>query len=87
MKNEVNETVETNNGEVIELQGMLVEEQQRWKSPTWWVGMVAIAAEGVCTVLTATGTISPEVSAAITTAFLGVFAYCNGNNPSVKGQY
>lgn len=88
MKTELNKDVQTiEEGELLELQGTLAEEQQRWKSPTWWVGMVAVVAQGVCAVAMATGALSPEVSAAITAAFAGVFAYCNGNNPSVKGKY
>lgn len=69
------------------VQGTLVEEQQRWKSKTWWVGMAAVIAQGVCSVAMATGALTPEVGAAITAGFAGVFAYCNGNNPSIRGQY
>lgn len=87
MNNQIKETVETKDGDMIELQGMLIEEQQRWKSPTWWIGMVAVIAQGACSVAMATGAITPEVGAAITAGFAGVFAYCNGNNPSIKGSY
>ncbi len=64
-----------------------VVEQSRTKSPTWWVGMACVAAQGVCSVLIAAGAIAPEVAAAVTAAFALVFAYCNGNNPSIKGNY
>lgn len=64
-----------------------VTEQLRTKSPTWWVGMVACVAQGVCAVLTASGSLSVEVSAAIQGAFAALFVYFNGNNPSIKGEY
>ncbi|MEG2189422.1 MAG: hypothetical protein RRY08_06280 [Christensenella sp.] len=64
-----------------------VTEQERVKSPTWWVGMAAVVAQGACAVMMAMGVLAPEVSAAIIAAFAAVFAYCNGNNPSIKGKY
>ncbi len=69
------------------MQEKTVIEQNRTRSITWWVGMAAVIAQGACSVAIATGALPPEVGAAITAGFAGVFAYCNGNNPSIKGSY
>lgn len=69
------------------MQEKTVLEQSRTQSVTWWVGMIAVVAQGICSALMAGGTITAEMGAAVTGAFAGIFAYCNGNNPSRKGQY
>lgn len=69
------------------LEEKTVVEQKRTQSRTWWVGMIACMAQGVCAVAVAAGIMPPGISAAVTGAFAAVLAYCNGNNPSIKGEY
>lgn len=69
------------------MQEKIFTEQKRSSSAIWWAGMAAAAAQGICAVAIASGAITAEVGAAITAGFAGVFAYCNGNNPSIKGSY
>lgn len=64
-----------------------MEEQKRYRSPIFWVGMAAVVVQGLCSIFVATGNLTQEVSAAIMAMFAGIFAFCNGNNPSIKGNY
>ncbi|MDL2238167.1 hypothetical protein LJC56_10155 [Christensenellaceae bacterium OttesenSCG-928-K19] len=64
-----------------------MEQQQRTQSKTWWLGMLSAVAEAVCGVLTASGYIPAEVGASVIAGLAIILGYCNGNNPSVKGQY
>lgn len=61
-------------------------EQKRTQSMTWWVGMAACVAQGVCAVLVATGCMTEVVAGAVMGAFAGIMSYFNTNNPSLRGR-
>ena len=64
-----------------------VTEQLRTKSTTWWVGMIDAIVVAVTGVLIAKGYIDEGVGGAIVAGSALIYGYCNGNNPSIKGQY
>ena len=61
--------------------------QSRMKSVIFWLGLLGVAVQSVLAVLVATGSINQEVSAAVLAGTSALLAYCNGNNPSLSGQY
>lgn len=61
--------------------------QRALQSIVWWVGLIACIVQGLCGVLVLYGVVTPDVTAAISVIFAGILAYCNGNNPNVRGQY
>lgn len=62
-------------------------EQERTNSRTWWVGMIGVVAQCVCSLCVLAGWISADVAVGIQTAIAPVLGYCNGNNPSIRGRY
>ena len=64
-----------------------MEMQSRAKSALWWVGLVSAVYEAVVATLVTAGVEMPVFVGAIGVALATVLVYCNGNNPSIKGQY
>ena len=62
-------------------------EQNRVRSVTWWVGMVDAVVTAITGVLMAAGAVSVEIGGAVVAGSAIVLAYCNGNNPSIRGKY
>ncbi len=66
---------------------MEIQTQSRTKSPIFWVGMVSAVYTAVVNAGAAAGVEMPWIVGAIGVGLSTVLVYCNGNNPSIKGQY
>lgn len=64
-----------------------METQSRVKSPLFWIGLISAVFEAVVASLVTAGVELPVWSGALGVALATVLIYCNGNNPSIKGQY
>lgn len=64
-----------------------MEIQSRAKSAIFWVGLVSVVYEAFIGAAVAAGVALPWYLGAIGAGLAAVLVYCNGNNPSIKGQY
>lgn len=64
-----------------------MEKQSRIKSPLFWVGLVSAVFSAVVSSGVTAGIEMPWWIGAIGVGLSAVMMYCNGNNPSIKGQY
>ena len=64
-----------------------MEKQSRVKSPLFWVGLVSAVFSAVVSSGVTAGIEMPWWIGAIGVGLSAVMMYCNGNNPSIKGQY
>lgn len=64
-----------------------MDEQDRTKSITWWVGLIDAIVVAVVGILTTAEAIPSEIGASIIAGSAIILAHCNGNNPSIRGKY
>ena len=64
-----------------------MEKQSRVKSPLFWVGLVSAVFSAVVSSGVTAGIEMPWWIGAIGVGLSAVMMYCNGNNPSIKGEY
>ena len=64
-----------------------MEMQPRVKSPIFWVGLISAVYSAVVSAGVSAGVEMPWWIGAIGVGLSAVLVYCNGNNPSIKGQY
>ena len=65
----------------------MMETQSRMHSPLFWVGLISAVYEAVVASLVTAGVELPVWAGALGVGLATVLVYCNGNNPSIKGQY
>ena len=66
---------------------MDVQNQSRFKSVLFWIGLISAVYTAIVHAGVAAGINMPWWIGAIGVGLSTVLVYCNGNNPSIKGKY